>query len=282
MDKACSKTSLIAAPTTISRTISLNCSQSCSGRDGGASALTARRHRASQGGVSRGTADQSPIGGAGPSTLPAAPTSDRYENRCVPAASRQRAGRSWCARGRGGRYSATITVRPASRPRLRSPTAAPRSGSHSLLMGQRSGGRGRLGGFRRGRWTGTHLPEPVERSLGSRRAGNRPASINWSPLMRRNGRSSRACTRRTRLDLPELDAPFKTITKPAVGGGGSMFTRLIVAPADGVRRSAARVPPPARSCVEHYGAPDPSCAEVENGACRMTWSPPAELDHAYP
>ena len=166
MDKACSKTSLIAAPTAISRTISLNCSQSCSGRDGGASALTARRHRASQGGVSRGTADQSPIGGAGPSTLPAAPTSDRYENRCVPAASRQRAGQSWCARGRGGRYSATITVRPASRPRLRSPTAAPRSGSHALLMGQRSGGRGRLGGFRRGRGTGTHLPEPVERSLG--------------------------------------------------------------------------------------------------------------------
>ena len=164
MDKACSKTSLIAAPTAISRTISLNCSQSCSGRDGGASALTARRHRASQGGVSRGTADQSPIGGAGPSTLPAAPTSDRYENRCVPAASRQRAGRSWCARGRGGRYSATITVRPASRPRLRSPTAAPRSGSHALLMGQRSGGRGRLGGFRRGRGTGVGLHGRVVRA----------------------------------------------------------------------------------------------------------------------
>jgi hypothetical protein len=168
MDKACSKTSLIAAPTAISRTSSLNCSQSCSGRDGGASALTARRHRASQGGVSRGTADQSPIGGAGPSTLPAAPTSDRYENRCVPAASRQRAGRSWCARGRGGRYSATITVRPASRPRLRSPTAAPRSGSHALLMGQRSGGRGRLGGFRRGRGTRVGLHGRVVRAGPSR------------------------------------------------------------------------------------------------------------------
>ncbi len=36
-----------------------------------------------------------------------------------------------------------------------------------------------------------------------------------------------------------------------------MFTRLIVAPADGLRRSAARVPPPARSCEEHYGAHDP-------------------------